>query len=38
MDRIEKKEVRVEYCPTGPNRAQQGPTGEMVADFFTKLL
>ena len=27
-DRIEKKEVRVEYCPTG----------EMVADFFTKPL
>ncbi len=27
-DRIHKKEVRVEYCPTG----------EMVADFFTKPL
>ena len=27
-DRIESKEVRIEYCPTG----------EMLADFFTKPL
>ena len=27
-DRVEKKEVSLEYCPTGV----------MIADFFTKLL